>query len=305
MKAYYYTPEECGKSAPPDGGLKLGGFEPTTDPVAADVFVCPYMLHHMGDSKERGMVSIDRILALPYLRGNERRHAFFNVADTFRFTLPFDGIFLRCDATKATLRDNPTTIPIAWPVRDHGECMPVPPGGFGYDVCFIGWQSTPMNAEACAYLAASNHNTYLVQRRQFFGYAARDFGQEEADRQQREYRDVLARSRFSLCVRSIPEGVLRYRFFEAMSAGRIPILIGDGSALPLADRIDYKRCIVQIPECEVKNIGAYVTKLREGMTDEQIIAAGRYGREAWEKWLNADNWTDLHGMLVREALEKL
>lgn len=63
-----------------------------------------------------------------------------------------------------------------------------------------------------------------------------------------EYRDILERSRFSLCPRgSSPSSV---RFWESLSAGAIPILISDNWVLP---EWDWDNTIITIPECIFNN----------------------------------------------------
>jgi len=90
MKAYYYTEAETGVPWPgpdadfilPNGQKKYGvqwprfvwyalpGFEKTTDPAQADVFVVRQRLIWLSRAQ---------IYGLPYLKGNERRHLFFDL----------------------------------------------------------------------------------------------------------------------------------------------------------------------------------------------------------------------------------
>lgn len=68
--------------------------------------------------------------------------------------------------------------------------------------------------------------------------------------EKKEYQDVLARSRFSLCPRG--SGPSTVRFWESLQAGAIPILISDDMVLP--EGVDWDRCIIRIPECGVTKI---------------------------------------------------
>lgn len=70
-------------------------------------------------------------------------------------------------------------------------------------------------------------------------------------RESREYREVLARSRFSLCPRGTGPGTPR--FWESLSAGAIPICISDSLALP--EEIDWDSCIIYVAESDVDKIG--------------------------------------------------
>ena len=62
MKAYYYSPAECGMSKFPEGLLRLDGIEITKHAEEADVFVVPPVMNEIGYT---------RIHQLPYLKGNE------------------------------------------------------------------------------------------------------------------------------------------------------------------------------------------------------------------------------------------
>jgi len=67
-------------------------------------------------------------------------------------------------------------------------------------------------------------------------------------KEENEYRDILERSRFSLCPRgSSPSSV---RFWESLAAGAIPILISDDWELP---EWDWKNTILKISESTFLN----------------------------------------------------
>jgi hypothetical protein len=68
-------------------------------------------------------------------------------------------------------------------------------------------------------------------------------------KEEEEYKDILERSRFSLCPRgSSPSSV---RFWESLAAGSIPILISDDWVLP---EWDWSNTIISIPEDEFDNL---------------------------------------------------
>ena len=61
-----------------------------------------------------------------------------------------------------------------------------------------------------------------------------------------EYKNILARSRFSLCPRGT--GASTIRFWESLQAGAIPILISDAMRLPLG--WDWHQTIIRLPESD-------------------------------------------------------
>ena len=62
------------------------------------------------------------------------------------------------------------------------------------------------------------------------------------------YRDVMARSRFSVCPRGFGPGTIR--FWESLSYGAIPVLICDGSLLPAI--WNWSDTVIKISEKEFK-----------------------------------------------------
>ena len=73
---------------------------------------------------------------------------------------------------------------------------------------------------------------------------------DQRPQEKREYQEILARSRFSICPRGTGPGTLR--FWESLQAGAIPVLISD--ALQLPDSFDWNSCIVRIAERDTSSI---------------------------------------------------
>ena len=76
-------------------------------------------------------------------------------------------------------------------------------------------------------------------RRGAWHYEGADRANHEA-----EYKNLLARSRFSLCPRGT--GASTIRFWESLQAGAIPVLISDAMRLP--EGWDWHQTIIRIPE---------------------------------------------------------
>ncbi len=72
------------------------------------------------------------------------------------------------------------------------------------------------------------------------------------EEERKEYQDVLARSRFSLCPRGT--GPSTIRFWESLQAGAIPVLSSDAMALPKIEGINWNDCIVQVAEKNLSSV---------------------------------------------------
>ncbi len=90
--------------------------------------------------------------------------------------------------------------------------------------------------------------------------------EQEANRQ--EYRELLSRSRFSLCPRGV--GPSTVRFWESLEAGAIPVLIADDMRLPCG--FDWDRCVVRIPECETARLNEIVGSISTAV-EQQMRSA--------------------------------
>lgn len=293
MKQYVYSAQQMGIAALPSGLMRLHGIDQTSDPMQADIFVVPATLRDLGPERFRN---------LPFLNsGKERRHVAWNVADDMTVHYPCGPLYLRCEAVKSLVDRCPTVRGWPWPVDD----LYAPFAGFDYDVVFQGWASTDLTNIVCDSVAAYSQakgelNYRITKHRFFFGYHYHD----PAYAHWREsFIDTLRRSRLSLVPRSIPAGVIRYRFYEALSAGRVPVHFCDGRVLPWAHKIDYSKCSLHIPESDAHGAGEIIAEWLRSHSDKQIREMGDYGRAAWLRWLDPRKWDQRFSEAVQEWLK--
>ena len=95
---------------------------------------------------------------------------------------------------------------------------------------------------------------------------------------------------------------MRYRFYEAMSMARVPVLLCDHCVLPFSDRINYARCVIQIRESSVPGTGFALREWLNAHSDAEILEMGVYGRAMWERWLAGAQWERVWGEIVKERL---
>ena len=310
-KVYYYADEEVGVKWPgpdadfilPNGQRKydvpwprfvwygLPGFEETKDPGKADVFIMRQRLI---------WVSEGQIRSLPYLKGNQRRHVFFDLGSDsnpkcYRDFPDIPAIFLRAVCSKSMLAQNPTTVAWPWPVDDLQDYVKLPAGGFKYDVVFQGQRRERALLES---VQRANLDVHLRQVSGFYG--TMPYGAPKA-KLRREFLETMASARLSLCYRTF-SGIVRYRFYEAMSMGRVPVLFCDDCVLPHSDRIDYGRCSLQLREHDASKAGNLLANWLKQHSDEEIAEMGQYGRAMWERWLKRENWDKVTEVIVKERL---
>lgn len=104
-------------------------------------------------------------------------------------------------------------------------------------------------------------NTVLIKR-DIFHYNNKN--EALIKKMEKEYADVLSRSRFSLCPRGQSAGT--YRFWESLQAGAIPVLISDNYKLP--ESFDWNSCIIIIKESEIKNLYSILIRISQQKEEE-------------------------------------
>jgi Exostosin family len=96
----------------------------------------------------------------------------------------------------------------------------------------------------------------------------------------REFAESLRKARFILCPRG--NGVGTIRLFEAMQAGRVPVIISDDYVLP--NGVDWKSCAIVVRESESGKIPE-ILATRE--SDWETMAA--MARRCWEQHFSQDS----------------
>ncbi len=291
MLQYIYKAQEIGLTEWPSGTLRLEGIPVTEDPEEADIFVCPGPLLLFQNPSD-----LDRF---PYIKERESSHVYFDCSDYE----PLYGkkcLFIRCNTRTWYLDKDPNTISWAWPVENYAGCMDVPEGGFKYDISFQGWNWSDVrmkSIESCKNLAGLNWD--IAAYTDFFGYLKED--NPEFHRRRGEFRRSMRESRIALCPESIP-GVFPYRFFEAMSAGRIPLLVGSDFVFPFADVIPYQDFIIHLERSHADQAGFAALDFIQSHSDDDIIERGKLGRGYWQQYLNRDDWSRTAAAAVRKKL---
>ena len=294
MNVYVCTEEDIG--FPFEGGLRFDTLNATT-PEEADCIIVPPSLNEIRHVRNT------KLTDLRYAAEYPDKHVFYDVSDV-NDTIPEfrNAFFLRPFVHQKMMADHPRTRVIPWPARSLGELSPVPEDGFRWDVSFVGWNSGPLrsqSAESCRQVFGDRAEICLNAT--FFPY-------HDAPTQERlkvRFRDAMHYSPIVLAAPSI-SGTTHpwlccapYRFYEAMSAGRVPVFIGDVPFLPFEDRIDWKRHYIFVPKERLAETGSII---KSWMKENDPVAIGRKNLRVWNEWLNPDDWPRTHRIMVEEML---
>lgn len=104
----------------------------------------------------------------------------------------------------------------------------------------------------------------------------------------KEYIQNIKESDFALA----PKGDANYsvRFFEALSLGRVPLLIDTECCLPLMEVIDYPSFILSVPYQKINQVANITADFYTKLTTEEFLNMQHLARENFEKYLRYDSF---------------
>jgi hypothetical protein len=292
LRAYSYSATEAGFRSWPDGLLRLDGVEHTDNPNEANLFICPGTLALFPEPE-------DLIRRLPYYRGREARHVFIAI-DESPTIYDSPALFFRCNLKTYMKARDINALALPWPVDDFAECIDVPAGGFIYDVSFHGWVFFSLRFEATDSCQAQGLQCDFALYPNFTGHI---YHEPEGLRRRCLFRQSMKHSRLALCPESVP-GDFPYRFFEAMSAGRIPVLVGSDQVFPFADEIPYNDFTIHVPRGEVSHTGKILAQYLDQISDVELIERGKLARQYWERYLDREKWPQLMTYAVKKSFHQ-
>jgi hypothetical protein len=94
-----------------------------------------------------------------------------------------------------------------------------------------------------------------------------------------DYIQSLLDSDYTLCVRGA--GNFSYRFYEVLSAGRIPVYVNTDAILPYEGEIDWKRHCVWVEADEMDRIGERVLDFHRSLDENAFEELQRSNRRLW------------------------
>jgi hypothetical protein len=271
-------------------------FQPTDNASNADLFWIGIDAGHIEAYHGGARAVAQSLPRLPHWAGNERRHVAYFCSDGAEPTgLPC--IMFRQSFYKDRADENS----IAWPyaVEDFGALVTDDFSSLKYDVSFVGSKaSSKSRIESFDSVAMTPQlDSFLDDSRMHWGSI------EHAETgKQRKALFVKSMRESALVLAARGGGLSCYRFLEAMSAGRVPVLLADDWVLPHIDLINWEHIIIQIPECRAKDTGSILLEYLRRISDEELAEMGRECRLAWTQYLAPAVWPAMMERCVRGRL---
>lgn len=202
---------------------------------------------------------------------NKKVVAFLNDDDDTTFNLPANLVLFRTSLLKSRQLPNERAFPVIVP--DHFPShIDLPTFPENRTVAFCGY----IGNGRLSYIerfSSIYHDTNLVFRN---GFWAPQYSKFEA---RKTFYSNLLSSSFTFCIRG--NGNFSYRFYEALSFGRIPIFINTDCVIPFSNTIDWSKHIISVNEDQID--------LLPNLIKECTISPDS-NRELWQTYFSAEGY---------------
>lgn len=115
-----------------------------------------------------------------------------------------------------------------------------------------------------------------------------------------EYIENMVGSDLALAVRG--NGNFSFRFYEALSAGRVPLFVDTDCALPLEQYINYKDFCLFVDRRNIKKIGEAAADFYRNLDNEKFVLMQKEARKAFDNYLRSDKFFEL--MFLKGGINK-
>lgn len=263
--------------------------ERTIDPNNADFFFFPYDIGWMTDTQDSATVA--KYLAdLPYYKGNEKRHVFFDHGDK-QSLIDIPSIFFKVSVPCKTR--NKSIHQIWYDIPDHvkNDKYTFNMNNMKYQTSFIGSINNDIRKYITRAISIDKRikscvDTVEGKVKNGF-YTKPMISREEKRIRSLLFRETTKKSYTVLCLPGI--GPLSVRLFETMYYGRIPILIKDISSLPRNDIVNYSEFCIFFEINEISRIGEIISHRISSMQSDQIAAMCKKACKTWHTVFSKKN----------------
>mmetsp|Transcript_55053 Transcript_55053/g.81922 ORF Transcript_55053/g.81922 Transcript_55053/m.81922 type:complete len:457 (+) Transcript_55053:13-1383(+) len=244
---------------------KVRGVHVTTDPSKACLFLVPGLCYNGNRCDMWEGLIPSRLHALPYWNTYGRNHVIFDHDDSPSTKYgALDAIIVRTAAHGALFRHGFDVQMLLYGnvnLRSHWSSSSITSAHDFMQrpllLSFKGSTSNPLRAKLYHVVQQRNRPNTKDVKMLLKGYTS------NKEYHANDYNTMLLQTRFAFVPRGI--GTHAYRLMEAISAGCIPILIGDGYVLPTFDNpeLDWRSFSFKFAESEMDQIEPFLRGLDE------------------------------------------
>ncbi len=249
------------------------------DPAQADLLLFPYYLENL--TEWHTIEGVWQFLeALPLFREREEQHLFFSDHDS---AVPYHSSAWWFRASIAHNERDSHSLALPYQTDDLHDYLHFDLQRLRYHASFVGYLGVrKQRARLLESFSRTTHLNVLIEPTEaFHGHQTPD---KRAERRQ-HFLDICAESLCILCPAG--DGTNSIRFFEALSLGRLPVLLSD-CPLPFEDRIPYHRFVCRILPHQAEQAGELLLSWLTMLGDEDVIQRCREARQTWEDWFAPD-----------------
>jgi len=135
--------------------------------------------------------------------------------------------------------------------------------------------------------ASTAVRAHIVRRKSYSGYLDRE--EDEIQQVRKEFVDTLLNSDYALDVRGDTNGSMR--LFEALSLGRIPVIVDTARPLPLSHTLDYRQFSVLVDIRELSHLPERIAAFHASLSPEVFKGMQVKAREAFKNYFRVDALT--------------
>ncbi len=106
---------------------------------------------------------------------------------------------------------------------------------------------------------------------------------QKKDENRKLFINNIINNDYNICLRGA--GNYSYRFYETISAGRIPLFINTDCALPYDFIIDWKKYCVWVEAADVDRVDQILLDFHHSLTDDDFAQLQIDIRKLWEEWI--------------------
>ncbi len=111
---------------------------------------------------------------------------------------------------------------------------------------------------------------------------------DSALKYRQEFIDNILESDYILCARGGANCSIR--FYEALSCGRIPILIDTDCVLPYDFVIDWKKYCVWVDESDISHVAQRVAEFHDNLSPKEFLDLQYECRRLWDQWVSPEGY---------------